>query len=89
MPDKAEWKLGGQVLDITLPLEDPVSVVKAKIHEITNMPPGKQKLNWEVRSCSLFKKLIIVIRITPVLNLSFSFVISGIILERFKFIGVL
>ena len=48
MPDKSEWRLGGQIIELTLPLEDPVSVIKAKIHEITNMPPGKQKLNWEV-----------------------------------------
>lgn len=53
MPDKAEWKLGGQTLEITVPLEDPVSVIKAKLHEVTNMPTGKQKLNWEV-SASIF-----------------------------------
>lgn len=48
MPEKTEWKLGGQLLELTVPVEDPVSVIKAKIHEMTNMPPGKQKLNWEV-----------------------------------------
>lgn len=48
IPDKKDWRVFGQTLDITLPLEDPVSVIKAKIHEATNMPPGKQKLNMEV-----------------------------------------
>ena len=48
MPEKTEWRLGGQTIELTLPLEDPVSVIKAKLHEATNMPPGKQKLNWEV-----------------------------------------
>lgn len=48
IPDKKDWRVFGQTLDITLPLEDPVSVIKAKIHEVTNMPPGKQKLNMEV-----------------------------------------
>ncbi|XP_054265031.1 splicing factor 3A subunit 1 isoform X2 [Macrosteles quadrilineatus] len=47
MPDKAEWKLKGQMLTMTLPLRDSVSVIKAKIHEATSLPPGKQKLHWE------------------------------------------
>lgn len=46
--DKPEWKLRGQVLSLTLPLTDTVAVVKAKIHDETGMPPGKQKLQCEV-----------------------------------------
>ncbi|XP_071528382.1 splicing factor 3A subunit 1 [Panulirus ornatus] len=42
--DKPEWRLAGQTLSLTLPLTDPVSVVKAKIHDETGLPPGKQKL---------------------------------------------
>lgn len=42
--DKPEWRLMGQTLTLTLPLTDPVSVVKAKVHEETGLPPGKQKL---------------------------------------------
>jgi len=49
MSEKPEWRLKGQVLTLTLPLSDTVSVIKAKIHEETGMPPGKQKLQWEVR----------------------------------------
>ncbi len=45
--DKPEWKLNGQILTITLPLSDPISVMKAKIHDETGMPPGKQKLRME------------------------------------------
>lgn len=45
MPEKAEWKLTGQTIELTLPLTDSVAAVKAKIHELTNMPPGKQKIN--------------------------------------------
>ena len=33
MPDKPEFRLQGQTLSLTLPLTDPVSVVKAKLHE--------------------------------------------------------
>lgn len=44
MPDKAEWKLDGNTIRLTLPLTDQVSVIKAKLHEITGMPAGKQKL---------------------------------------------
>lgn len=45
--DKPEWKLNGQMISITLPLSDQVSVIKAKMHEETGMPPGKQKLHIE------------------------------------------
>ncbi|KAK4319739.1 hypothetical protein Pmani_009394 [Petrolisthes manimaculis] len=42
--DKPEWRLSGQTLTLSLPLTDPVSVVKAKVHDQTGLPPGKQKL---------------------------------------------
>lgn len=45
--DKPEFKLLGQTLTLTLPLTDPVSVVKSKVHESTGVPPGKQKLAKE------------------------------------------
>ncbi|KPM05088.1 splicing factor 3A subunit 1-like protein [Sarcoptes scabiei] len=45
--EKSEWKLNGQVINLTLPYTDALSVVKAKIHELTNLPPGKQKLQLE------------------------------------------
>ncbi|XP_027038507.1 splicing factor 3A subunit 1-like isoform X3 [Pocillopora damicornis] len=44
MPDKSEWKLDGSTVRLTLPLTDQISVIKAKLHEITGMPAGKQKL---------------------------------------------
>ena len=45
--DNPEWKLNGQMLSVTLPLSDTISGLKAKIHEDTAMPPGKQKLQME------------------------------------------
>lgn len=48
MTEKAEWKLNGQTLNITLQLSDTVATMKALIHEQTGMPPGKQKLQYEV-----------------------------------------
>lgn len=45
--EKPEWKLNGQVINLTLPYTDTLSVVKAKIHELISMPPGKQKLQYE------------------------------------------
>lgn len=48
MPDKAEWKLNGQILELSMPLTDSIAVIKSEIHKLTNMPTGKQKLNWEV-----------------------------------------
>lgn len=47
LAEKADWKLNGQIITLTLPLTDMVSVIKAKIHEETGMPPGKQKLIYE------------------------------------------
>ncbi|RWS31181.1 splicing factor 3A subunit 1-like protein [Leptotrombidium deliense] len=47
IPDKPEWKLHGQMLTLSLPLTDLVSVIKVKIHEQIGMPPGKQKLQYE------------------------------------------
>lgn len=44
LPEKTEWNLQGQILTFSLPLTDEVSVIKAKIHEATGMPAGKQKL---------------------------------------------
>jgi len=45
--EKPEWKLMGQIINLTLPLTDTLSVVKTKIHEQTGMPPGKQKLQYD------------------------------------------
>jgi hypothetical protein len=49
MAEKAEWKLNGQTLNINLQLSDIVATMKALIHEQIGMPPGKQKLQYEVR----------------------------------------
>merc|ERR1712029_1301226 len=42
MPDKAEWKLEGQMLTITLGLTETVNSIKSKIMEEIGMPQGKQ-----------------------------------------------
>ncbi|XP_034941201.1 splicing factor 3A subunit 1 [Chelonus insularis] len=47
MTEKAEWKLTGQTLAITLQPNETVATIKARIHEQTGMPPGKQKLQFE------------------------------------------
>jgi len=47
MPDKAEWKLEGQMLTITLGLTETVNSIKSKIMEEIGMPQGKQKLQHE------------------------------------------
>lgn len=45
MDEKPEWRMHGQTLMLTLPLNDPISVIKAKLHEFVGIPPGKQKLS--------------------------------------------
>ncbi|XP_066583121.1 splicing factor 3A subunit 1-like [Prorops nasuta] len=47
MTEKAEWKLNGQTLNVTLQPNETVGTMKALIHEQTGMPPGKQKLQYE------------------------------------------
>ncbi|KAL5479911.1 hypothetical protein EMCRGX_G023512 [Ephydatia muelleri] len=44
MPEHQEWKLKGQMLSVTLPITDPVSVIKVKVADELGMPTGKQKL---------------------------------------------
>ncbi|KFD51600.1 hypothetical protein M513_07479 [Trichuris suis] len=48
VPEKPEWKLNGNTLNIQLNLTDQVSVLKSKIQEATGMPASKQKLSYEV-----------------------------------------
>ena len=45
--DKPEWKLNGQMIQMTLPLTNQVSVIKSKLLEETGMPTGKQKLQMD------------------------------------------
>eukprot|EP00795_Rhopilema_esculentum_P012737 gene12737-3463_t len=47
MREKTEWRCHGQALMFTLPLTDQISVIKAKVHDATGMPAGKQKLQIE------------------------------------------
>jgi splicing factor 3A subunit 1 len=44
LPDRPEWKMNGQLITMTLPITDPVSVIKAKVSTEFGMPSGKQKL---------------------------------------------
>ena len=53
MPDKPEWKLEGQMLNVTLDLTETVNSVKSKIMDELGMPQGKQKLQHE----SIFLKV--------------------------------
>lgn len=45
LQEKPEWRLNGQVVNVTLALSDTVTSVKARLYEETGMPPGKQKLS--------------------------------------------
>lgn len=45
--DKAEWRLNGQIISITLSLNDSISTLKSKIQEETSLPPAKQKISYE------------------------------------------
>lgn len=47
MADKPEWKLHGQTIAVTLPLSDPISALKTRLHDETGMQAGKQKLQME------------------------------------------
>lgn len=45
--DKPEWRLNGQTLSINIGLSDPISVLKSKVQEETDMPPAKQKILYD------------------------------------------
>lgn len=47
MTEKAEWRLNGQMMTLTIAKTESVAVVKAKIQEETGMPPAKQKVSHE------------------------------------------
>lgn len=45
--DKPEWRLNGQIIPITVVLNDTISTLKSKIQEETGLPPAKQKISYE------------------------------------------
>jgi len=45
--DKPEWKLNGQMLVMTFPLQESIAAIKGKINDEVGMPPGKQKLQYD------------------------------------------
>lgn len=45
--EKPEWNLNGQLMVISVPYSTTVASVKTKIQEMTNMPPQKQKLQFD------------------------------------------
>ncbi|GLV44318.1 Splicing factor 3a subunit 1 [Carabus blaptoides fortunei] len=47
MPEKSEWRLNGQILTYTLPLNENVANIKTKIQDDTGMAPAKQKLFYD------------------------------------------
>lgn len=84
MTEKAEWKLNGQTLNITLQVSDTVATMKALIHEQTGMPPGKQKLQYEVRD-----KLHVSTFSFVVSYLTINICISGNVLQRQQYSCIL
>jgi splicing factor 3A subunit 1 len=42
-----EWKLGGQMLSITIGLTDTIQKLKQRVQEETDMPPAKQKISHD------------------------------------------
>lgn len=73
MAEKAEWKLNGQTLTIALQVSDTVAAMKGLIHEQTGMPPGKQKLQYEVRIFHVRNKTLI----TDESHLSIELILSN------------
>lgn len=46
--DKPEWRLNGQMVSLTLALNDSVNTLKQKLQDETGMPPAKQKISYDV-----------------------------------------
>jgi splicing factor 3A subunit 1 len=47
VPDKPEWQLNGQTINLTLPLTETFGGLKNRIQEKLTIPIGKQKLQYE------------------------------------------
>lgn len=47
LPDKAEWRLNGQLLGYSLAPRDTVAQLKARLQDDTGMQPAKQKLHLD------------------------------------------
>lgn len=45
MPDKAPWKLNGQLVRVTINVGESVKALKEKLAEELDMPANKQKLS--------------------------------------------
>lgn len=45
--DKPEWRLNGQIISLTLSLNDSISTLKSKLQEETGLPPAKQKISYD------------------------------------------
>ena len=45
--DKPEWRLNGQIISLTMALNDSVTTLKSKLQEETGLPPAKQKISYE------------------------------------------
>lgn len=45
--DKPEWKLNGQLVTITIALDDTIQKLKQKVQGETDMPPAKQKISHD------------------------------------------
>lgn len=52
-PDRADWRLDGRTLQLSLSLATSVSEVKNIVQRATNMPTAKQKLQYEVRPAAV------------------------------------
>jgi splicing factor 3A subunit 1 len=44
VPEKSEWKLNGQVIEVQVNISDTIRNLKEKIQEILSMPVNRQKL---------------------------------------------
>lgn len=45
--DKPEWKLSGQLVTITIAIDDTIQKLKQKVQGETDMPPAKQKISHD------------------------------------------
>ncbi|CAH2217973.1 jg22574, partial [Pararge aegeria aegeria] len=47
LPERADWRLDGRTLQLSVSLATPVAELKNIVQRSTNMPTAKQKLQYE------------------------------------------
>lgn len=85
-PEKPEMNLNGQIISVTMGLNEPISLIKTKVHELIGLAPGKQKLSVDgLFSKTQIRWLTTILEIEPQFSCHSKNVVDGRSRELFRF----